>query len=47
MRCTEPQAARRFQIALPFVQSEYEIALNAQDRRMTVQIGTSFLRTDR
>ena len=45
MRCTEPQAARRLQVALSLVMSEYELAKPNAPMRMW--IGASYIRTDR
>lgn len=47
MRCAEPQAAKRLASALDLVISEYKLAQERPDSRLRMQIGTSFLRTDR
>lgn len=47
MRCGEPQAARRLEVALPFVEAEFQHAQQSSDARMLVQIGKSYLRTER
>ncbi len=47
MRCTEPQAAPRLEAALPFIEAEYALAEKSADARMILQIGKSYLRTDR
>jgi predicted nuclease of predicted toxin-antitoxin system len=45
MRCAEPQAARRLQVALSLVMSEYE--LSKPNAPMRMWIGASYIRTDR
>jgi predicted nuclease of predicted toxin-antitoxin system len=47
MRCSEPQAAQRLERALLLIQTEYELAANRADSRMQIQIGNSYIRTDR
>ena len=47
MRCGEPQASARLELALPFIHSEYTIAQNSNDARCHITIGKSWLRTDR
>ena len=47
MRCTEPRAAERLQIALPFVETEFGIVQGAGNGTFRITISTSYLRTDR
>ena len=47
LKCSEPQAAQRLEIALPFVASELKIANKSRDRRIHIWIGRSWLRTNR
>jgi predicted nuclease of predicted toxin-antitoxin system len=44
MKCSEPQATKRLEYALPFIAAEYQLALPG---RIIIQIGASYLRTDR
>ena len=45
LRCSEPQAAKRLEIALSLVVSEYGLAETSNPMR--VWIGSSYIRTDR
>jgi len=47
LRCGEPQAAERLASVLSFVEAEYAFARGAGGGRMILQIGRSWLRTDR
>jgi Domain of unknown function (DUF5615) len=47
LRCSEPQAAGRVQVAMSLVEHEWEIAQASADKRMIVEIGTSVIRTIR
>ncbi|RWL83601.1 MAG: hypothetical protein EOR67_05045 [Mesorhizobium sp.] len=47
LRCTEFQAAQRLQRAMTFIEAEFAIATAAADTRMLLQIGSSFIRSDR
>ena len=47
LRCSEYQAAQRLERAIDFVVSEFAIAQAAADMRMHLQIGTSFIRSNR
>lgn len=47
MRCSEHQAADRFEKARSFIEAEFEVAMNSSDKRMQLQIATSFIRSDR
>lgn len=47
MRCFEPDGADRLEQALNLVQFEFGLAQQRADKRMMMQVGTSFLRTDR
>jgi hypothetical protein len=47
LECSEPQAARRLEEAMSFVEAEQRLALQRTDKRMIVSIGTSILRTYR
>lgn len=44
LRCSEPQAAARIKAALSLIVHEWEIAQASRDKRMIVEIGTSFIR---
>jgi len=47
LECPEPQAARRLEEAMTFIEAEREIALKGSDQRMILAIGTGVLRTYR
>jgi hypothetical protein len=47
LECPEPQAARRLDDAISFIETEREIALGRPDRRMILSIGISIMRTHR
>ena len=47
MRCYEPDGAERLELALSLIESEYALAQQKVDKRMQMQVGRSFLRTDR
>lgn len=45
--CPEYQAADRIEKAYSFILAEYEIAQASNDKRMILQIGASFIRSNR
>jgi predicted nuclease of predicted toxin-antitoxin system len=47
LRCGEPQAAHRLQSALSLIAAEYELAQTSGTGRIIIQIGRSYLRTER
>jgi predicted nuclease of predicted toxin-antitoxin system len=47
MRCDEPAAAGRLELALSLIQSEFDLAQQRADTRMLMWVGSSYLRTDR
>lgn len=47
LRCGEPQAASRLEAALSLIEAEHALAQGRADRRITITIGKSFIRTDR
>ena len=47
MRSSEPDAAKRIEGSIALIESEFALAQLRSDRRMLMQIATSFLRTDR
>jgi predicted nuclease of predicted toxin-antitoxin system len=47
MRCYEPDGAARLEQALSFVTAEFALAQQRADKRMLIQVGASYLRTDR
>ena len=47
LKCGEPQAAARLEAALGFIQAEFDHAARGAAGRMILQIGKSYLRTDR
>ena len=47
LRCSEYNAAARFEKAMSLVVSEFQIAQDSRDKRMHLTIGESFIRTDR
>jgi len=44
LKCSEPQAAGRTQAALSLIEHEWNFAQKQSDKRMTVEIGTSYIR---
>ena len=47
LECPEPQAARRLEAAMSFIEAERGIALASADKRMIIGIGVAVLRTYR
>jgi predicted nuclease of predicted toxin-antitoxin system len=47
MRCDEPDAAKRLESALDFVDHEFRVAQKRADTRTLLWIGTGYLRTER
>jgi predicted nuclease of predicted toxin-antitoxin system len=47
LECPEPQAAKRLEAAISFIEREYEIAQASADKRMIVSITTKVMRTHR
>ncbi|MHA7773905.1 DUF5615 family PIN-like protein [Roseibium sp. M-1] len=47
LNCLEYQAAKRIEQTVDFVKSEYHVAQSRSDKRMILQIGTSYVRSDR
>jgi predicted nuclease of predicted toxin-antitoxin system len=47
LRCSEPQAAGRVKAALSLIEHEWEVAQSSPDKRMILEIGTSYMRTIR
>ncbi|NBC34834.1 MAG: hypothetical protein GVY13_19355 [Alphaproteobacteria bacterium] len=47
LRCSEYQAPQRLRKAMSFIEAEQEIALNSRDRRMLLEIGSSYIRSNR
>lgn len=47
LRCSEYQAPQRLRNAMSFIEAEHEIALNSRDRRMLLEIGSSYIRSNR
>jgi hypothetical protein len=47
MRCKEPEGAMRLQGALVLVESEFSLAQLRADKRLMMQIGSSWIRIDR
>jgi predicted nuclease of predicted toxin-antitoxin system len=47
MRCFEPDGANRLEQALSLAESEFALAQQRADKRMLMQVGSSYLRTDR
>jgi hypothetical protein len=45
--CREPNAARRIEAALSLIEHEWQVAQNAADNRMIVEIGETIIRTIR
>jgi hypothetical protein len=47
LKCSEPQAAGRTQAALSLIEHEWNFAQKQSDKRMIVEIGTSYIRLNR
>ena len=47
LRCKEPNGGDRLNEAMQFIVSEWRLSRKAQDKRMIVQIGESYIRSDR
>jgi hypothetical protein len=47
LTCTEPQAEGRDRIALALIEAEWTVAQMARDQRMIIEIGSSYIRTNR
>jgi len=47
LECPEPQAARRLEDAMSFVEAEQKLSLQRPDKRMILAISTTVLRTYR
>jgi Domain of unknown function (DUF5615) len=47
LECPEPQAARRLEDAISFIEAEHALSLGRSDKRMILGISTSVLRTYR
>ncbi|MGH6804871.1 MAG: DUF5615 family PIN-like protein [Methyloceanibacter sp.] len=47
LNCPEPQAANRVRVAMSLIETEYEVAQNANDARMIISIGRQVIRTHR
>jgi len=47
LRCSEPRAAGRMNAAMSLIEHEWEVAQSSSDKRMIVEIGTSYMRTIR
>jgi hypothetical protein len=47
LECSEPQAARRLEDAISFVEAEHALSLGRSDKRMILAISTNVLRTYR
>lgn len=47
LRCPEFQAAQRIEKSIDFILSEFNIAMLGNDKRMILQIGSSYIRSDR
>jgi hypothetical protein len=47
LRGSEPQAANRVSVAMSLVEHEWAVAQSKSDKRMIVEIGTTFIRTIR
>ena len=47
LRCTEPQAARRIQAALSLIEQEWSAAQASSHKRIFIEIGSSWIRTNR
>jgi predicted nuclease of predicted toxin-antitoxin system len=45
--CSEPQAARRIENALSLIEHERELTKSANDKRILIEIGASYIRTIR
>ena len=47
LRCVEPNGATRIKKVMPFIISEWRLSRKARDRRMIIQIGESYIRSER
>ena len=47
LRCGGRQAAQRLEKAMSFIEAEFEIANNSTDRRMLLEIGKSYIKSNR
>jgi predicted nuclease of predicted toxin-antitoxin system len=47
LRCTEFQAAQRLKSALGLIENEFDIAQNSPDQRMIIEVGKSYIKTQR
>lgn len=47
LTCTEPQAEGRVRAALGLLEAEWTLAQEARDQRMIIEIGSSYIRTNR
>ncbi|WP_269583263.1 DUF5615 family PIN-like protein [Roseibium sp. Sym1] len=47
LNCDEFKAAKRIEQTIDFIQSEYQVAQSKRDKRMILQIGKSYVRSDR
>lgn len=47
LRCSEPQAAARLRTALSLIEHEWDVALRSTDKRMILDVGSSWIRTVR
>lgn len=47
LTCTEPQAAGHVRTALALIEAEWTVAQAARDQRMIIEIGSSYIRTNR
>lgn len=47
LRCTASRSGERLRKAMSFIEAEHDIALNSRDRRMLLEIGTSYIRSNR
>ena len=47
IRCVEPDAARRIEVALSLIEHEWQRAQRSSDRRMIIEVGPTYIRTIR
>ncbi|WP_405023232.1 DUF5615 family PIN-like protein [Mesorhizobium sp. BE184] len=47
LRCSEFQASQRVERVMSFIEAEYNIAEESRDGRMLLQIGASYIRSNR
>jgi predicted nuclease of predicted toxin-antitoxin system len=47
LRCTEFQAAQRLKSASGLIENEFDIAQNSPDQRMIIEVGKSYIKTQR